>query len=176
VNHNDTPPIAATAPALALVADLAAKYPQLPAPYLTFSTHERATTVGVQCPTLDAFEAWRDALNVDPAGVSLFASMISVDIPAVQVLGREVVMHLYAGGLASMAARPLSEWEVFVAAAVVESLNVDEDGPDDCISIPDDWRALRRQQEDPHDGPNHHSYSVAHDMPSIPHQQDRSAQ
>jgi len=30
--------------------------------------------------------------------------------------------------------------------------------------------------EDPHDSPLHHDYAVSHDLPTIPHQQDRSAQ
>ncbi|MGW8357361.1 hypothetical protein [Streptomyces wedmorensis] len=135
VNHNDTPPIAATAPALALVADLAAKYPQLPAPYLVFSTHERSLTVGVQCQTLDAFEAWREALDVDPDDVTLFASMINVDAQPVEVSGRKVYMHLYAGGLPALSERPAA------------------DLADDCMRIPDDWRS-RRQPEDPHDLPS----------------------
>lgn len=194
MNHNDTPPIAATAPALALIADLAAKYPQLPAPYLTFSTHERATNVGVQCPTLDAFEAWREALDVDPDNMTLFASMINVDAQPVKVSGQKVYMHLYTGGLPALSERPAAELTA------------------DCIGIPDDWRALRRQQadphpygdpitygptgvhcgcgkdahsnlvpcrpvstEDPHDSPLHHDYAVPHDLPFIPNPQDRRA-
>lgn len=161
MNHNLTPPIAATAPALALVADLAAKYPQLPAPYLVFSTHERSVTVGVQCPTLDAFEAWREALAVDSDDVTLFASMINVDAPSVEVSGQTVYMHLYAGGLPALSER-----------SAAELVAVDEDEPSDCIRIPDDWRA-RCQREDPHDSPLHHDYELGHDLPAIPHQQDR---
>lgn len=163
MNHNLTPPIAATAPALALVADMAAKHPQLPAPYLVFSTHERFVSVGVQCSTLDAFEAWREALGADPAGVTLFASMINADAPSVEVSGRQVHMHLYAGGLPALAERPASEL-----------VDVDDDGPADCITIPDDWRA-RCQPEDPHNGPLHHDYAVSRDLPALPHQTDRSA-
>lgn len=160
MNHNDTPPIAATAPALALIADLAAKYPQLPAPYLTFSTHERATNVGVQCPTLDAFEAWREALDVDPDDVTLFASMINVDARPVEVSGRKVYMHLYTGGLPALSERPAAE--------------LADDEPADCMRIPDDWRSCR-QPEDPHDSPLHHDYAVPHDLPFIPNPQDRRA-
>ena len=158
MNHNLTPPIAATAPALALVASMAAKHPTLPAPYLVLSTHDRSVTVGVQCPTLDAFEAWREALDIDPDDVTLFASMINVDAQPVEVSGQKVHMHLYAGGLPALSERP-----------TVELAPLDDDGPSDCIAIPDDWRA-RCQPEDSHDGPLHHDYALGRDLPITPQQ------
>lgn len=164
MNHNPTPSIATTAPALALIASMAAKHPQLPAPYLVFSTHDRFVSVGVQCPTLPAFEAWREALAVAPASVKLFASMVSADVPSVEVAGQNVHMHLYTAVLPSLAERPASELA-----------DMDDDGPTDCIRIPDDWRARRRQQEDPHTSDLHHDYALGHDLPVIPHQTDRSA-
>ena len=39
MNPNPTPLMAVTAEALSLLSDLATKHPELPAPYLTISTH-----------------------------------------------------------------------------------------------------------------------------------------
>ncbi|WP_406336583.1 hypothetical protein OG814_33150 [Streptomyces zaomyceticus] len=36
-------------------------------------------------------------------------------------------------------------------------------------------RSPSRQAEDPHDGPNHHDYTLGRDLPFIPNQQDRRA-
>jgi hypothetical protein len=173
----DVPMIAATVPALTLVGELAAKYPQLPAPYLVFSTHEAAVYVSLQCPTLDAFEAWREALDVRPAAVTLFASMINADLPTMTVNGVKVKVQLYVAALSPLNSRPRSEWETFLAAAVLAEVNVevDEDGPDDCIGIPEDWRVRRAALEDPHSSELHHDYALGHDLPTLPHQRNGEA-
>lgn len=131
MNHNTTPPpLTATVAALDLIADLSLKHPDLPAPYLVFSTHDWSVTIGIQSHTLPDFEAWRAALNIDPDNITLFASMLNADLPPRLIGGRQLNMHLYTSTPNTMQ-RPVAEWQAEVGF---------DDEPSDCISIPDDWR------------------------------------
>ena len=163
MNHDSTPTIAVTTQALNLLTQIALENPSLPAPYLAVSTFNRSMRVHFQCHQLDHFEAWREALGVDSEEVGLAVGILSVDIA--HAMGTAVDVDLYVGGLVTgVSERPAAEY------MVVE----DDEGPTDCITIPDDWRA-RCQPEDPHDGPLHHDYAIARELPAVPHQTDRSA-
>jgi len=154
MSNNPTPTMAVTAEALSLLADLAVKHPKLPAPYLTFSTH-LSTLVSVQCQALPDFELWRVALGVDSAQVALNHTFMGVEFAAEP--GSRVRFNLYVSLPEPRSARPPEEWEARL------------------VLLPSDWRAERGRLEDPHSSDLHHAYTVPHDLPVIPHQQDRRA-
>lgn len=154
MNHNPTPTMLVTAEALLLLSDMAAKHPELPAPYLTVSTHS-STLVSVQCQALPDFELWRVALGVDASLVALGNTFMGAEFPA--GTGSRVHIHLYVPVSGQFGPRPVEEWEARL------------------VSLPSDWRAERARLEDPHSSELHHEYAVPHDLPAIPHQQDRRA-
>jgi len=154
MNPNPTPMMAVTAEALSLLSDLATKHPELPAPYLTISTHS-STLVSVQCQALPDFELWRAALGVDAALVTMNNTFLGVEFPVES--GSRVSINLYVPMPGQLSPRPAAEWDARLS------------------SLPSDWRAERARLEDPHSSDLHHEYAVSHDLPSIPHQQDRRA-
>lgn len=73
-NPNESP-IVLTLRAMDFIDHIAGRKMDMPAPYLTFSTHDRYVSVGVQCRSTTAFEQWREALGIsvdeitmDPGG------------------------------------------------------------------------------------------------------------
>lgn len=112
-----TNPIA-PAPTMALAQDalevlcwLSLQHPELPAPYIAVHTFRR-TTLQFQVP-FGAFEAWREALEIDAEDVRLYSTGDDSHIDVTSTLDMElggrpvsVSVHLYGVGLPVLAERP----------------------------------------------------------------------
>lgn len=112
-----TNPIA-PAPTMALAQDalevlcwLSLQHPQLRAPYITVHSF-RSTSLQFQVP-FGAFEAWREALEIDAEDVRLYSTGDDSHIDVTSTLRLElggkqvsVTVHLYGVGLPVLAERP----------------------------------------------------------------------
>jgi hypothetical protein len=108
------PPVALTRDALELIRSYAIHYPELPAPYITLSTHT-TTQLGLLVP-LAGFEPWREALEIDTEDTCLYpvgdrSHLSASSVVRARVFGRqvEILVHLYVGDLPLLVERPDAE-------------------------------------------------------------------
>ncbi|MEU8717520.1 hypothetical protein [Streptomyces sp. NPDC048663] len=94
----DAPPVApdsigAQQPAVQALAALAAQYPGLPASYITIHSpfELRPGRLDLQLETPQAFELWRDALEIPAADIELHATVGNCWVSAVTQVGDATV-------------------------------------------------------------------------------------
>jgi hypothetical protein len=109
VTTETTPQLGEQGRAVQVLADLIAQHPKLPAAYITLHApiHEIDADARLDIQ-LDgpAFEDWRSALNVDPAGVALHATVSNTWL-AFDTVRNSVRVHV-AGFMPSLTAEQLT--------------------------------------------------------------------
>ncbi|MEU7010404.1 hypothetical protein [Streptomyces sp. NPDC046332] len=160
---------------------LAKSHPGLPTVYTT--VHTSGNLVDFRLDTLSGWEAWRDALGVDPAEVQVTRLGTHDLLLSVDTMAAGVAVHVYVIDQIRSVVREQAE-EAVRAARQSEGTPPSGDpiayGPTGirCGCGKDAHSNLVpcRQQEDPHNGPNHHDYELGRDdLPFIPEQRDRWA-
>lgn len=95
-NPHDAHTIRMTAPAWRFLDKIAVANPDLPAPYITLSTHSTTISVSIGCSTMPAFEEWRAALGASTDQVTWDRiGYLTVEMET-ENEGTKIMIHLYA--------------------------------------------------------------------------------
>lgn len=125
---------------------LAKAHPGLPTVYTT--VHTSGSLVDFRLDTLSGWEAWRDALGIDPAEVQVTTLGTHDLLLSIDAMASGVALHVYVIDQIRSVVREQAEEQARIAR--------------EQVSREDTYTSLLR-----------HDYATPHDLPEFPAQRDR---